>query len=227
MVADLLHTLGQVGLTPHRPTTILTGTISSKAQPGLERYAAKILLEGTNVSTLADLSGHYEIRDLPPGTYQVIASRPGNGFARATVSLVGGETNLCDVTLSQSGANLIRNGDFKLQWVQAGAPDSWFPTKLGLEGEIIPLQNGQPYHLRATFKEGAKGDVLVRWTKLMPYQVPKPEDLPKIESTPLTPEKNELTFTGTDQMAFVQVTVRSKSPESVCESIVLKPVTER
>src|SRR6185436_2856928 len=140
------------------------------------------MFEGTNVSMLVDLSGHYEIRNLPPGTYHLIASRPGNGSARATVSILPGQTNRCDVTLAKPSPaeNLIRNGDFKLQWVRSGAPDCWFQTKLGWEGEVIPLQKGQRYHLAATFQEEAKGDVLVRWTKLMPYQVPKPEDLPRI-----------------------------------------------
>lgn len=229
VTADLLHTLGQFLPTLDTNTATLTGTILSKPVVGLERFAAKVLFEGTNISTLADLSGRYELRDLPPGNWQIATMRPGGGVAHTSVNLHAGRTNVVNLTLPRSGEpeNLIRNGDFKLNWVKPGAPDCWFKTGQSWEGEIIPLKNGQHYRLVVKFKEAAEGDVFLRWTRQLPYTLPQNAVLPKIDSQPLTPQNNELTFVGTENMALLQVTVRTKkTPTAVCESITLVAVEE-
>src|ERR1051325_8667221 len=138
----------------------------------------------------------------------------------------GGRTNGCSLALA-GGANLVRNGDFKLAWARPDAPDFWNRIKSDWEGEIVPLKTGQRYRLVVKFKEGTKGDVFVRWCRDMPYVVPKPGELPKIETRPLTPENNELTFTGTENMALFQVTIRrGTTPADVCESVSLVAVEE-
>ena len=226
VAADLMHTLGQLGRAPLKGSAGLRGIITTKAAPGLERFPAKVMLERTSFSTLTDLSGHYEFRHLPPGQYTIIATRPGGGVTRAEALLAGGRTNGCSLALA-GGANLVRNGDFKLAWARPDAPDFWNRIKSDWEGEIVPLKTGQRYRLVVKFKEGTKGDVFVRWCRDMPYVVPKPGELPKIETRPLTPENNELTFTGTENMALFQVTIRrGTTPADVCESVSLVAVEE-
>ncbi|HEY2953081.1 MAG TPA: hypothetical protein VGK40_10885 [Verrucomicrobiae bacterium] len=226
VTADLLHTLGELGHVPVRDSTRLRGTITTKGPVGLERFPAKVMLERTSFSTLTDLSGHYEFRHLPAGEYSVMATRPGGGVARAEALLAEGRTNGCSLVLT-GGANLVRNGDFTLAWVRPDAPEFWNKIKSDWEGEIVPLKPGQRYRLVVKFKEGTKGDVFVRWCRDMPYVVPKPGELPKIETRALTPKNNELTFTGTENMALFQVTIRrAERPSAVCESVSLVAVEQ-
>ena len=95
------------------------------------------------------------------------------------------------------------------------------------EGEVVALKPEQRYRLLVDFQPGATGDVLVRWTRHLPYTLPQNIKLPKIDSRPLTPENARLDFTGSDTMALLQVMVRTKnSPESVCRSITLIAVDD-
>jgi len=51
---------------------------------GEELIGANIFLEGTNIGAASDLEGNYEIRNIPPGTYSLIASMVG--YTKITVS---------------------------------------------------------------------------------------------------------------------------------------------
>src|SRR5688572_18150484 len=150
VTADLLHTLGVIGLKP--TSGILRGTVQSRQPIGLERFAAKVVLEGTSFSTLADLAGRFEFRNLPPGNYKIVALRPGNGIARQELEIRAG-TNLYNLVLD--GTNLLRNADFALRWKQPDAPDCWDFWQGAWNGEIIPLKLGQKYRLTAKFKPSA------------------------------------------------------------------------
>jgi Carboxypeptidase regulatory-like domain len=229
VTADLLHTLGEFvpKLDTNRAT--LRGIIVSRPAVGFERFAAKLMFEGTNISTLTDVSGHYELRNLPPGEWRIAVLKPGGEVVRATVVLQAGRTNVLDLTLSKTGEteNLIRNGNSRLTWVRKDAPDCWFGTGQSWEGEVIPLKNGQHYKLVAKFKEAPEGDVFLRWTRQLPYTLPQNAALPKIDSQPLTPQNSELSFVGSPNMALLQVTIRTrKTPGDVCESITLVPSEE-
>jgi hypothetical protein len=131
------------------------------------------------------------------------------------------------VTLPAAPANLIRNGDFFLRWLRPDAPDCWTRTDLGWEGEIVPLEKGRRYRLKVDFKRGTAADVLVRWTRQLPHTLPVGVKLPKIESRPLTAENSELEFTGSETMALMQVTIRSKAPpQQECDAISLVTVNQ-
>lgn len=225
VMADLLHTLGRVSLSGPRKAAVIRGVISCDAPPGMERFAAKVVVSNTAFSTLATWNGQFEFRNLPPGDYEVCAFRPGSAAAQASIKAVEGKTNLCRLALPGTSPNLVRNGDFKLHWVRADAPDCWYGTKSAWEGEIIPLKIGQRYRLTAKFKEGAKEDVLVRWTQFLPHAVPRTAPIPRIETKILTPKENELVFTGAPNMGLLQVVLRGKrQPSAICDSISLIPI---
>ena len=227
VVADLLHTLGQLTTLLPEHSTSLRGRIHSRTPVGMERFPAKVVIAGTAFSTLADASGEFEFHQLPPTNYALVAFRPGNGSAQRAVSLVAGQTNRCDLDLMTRGQSLVRNAGFGLHWVKP-TPDCWTRTPLGWEGEIIPLKKGQSYRLEVKFKEQADGDIFVRWTRQLPHIPPHLIPAPKIDSRPLTPANAILEFTGSEQMALLQVTVRTKQdPTSVCERINLVPVAEQ
>jgi hypothetical protein len=227
MVADLLHTLGTIADLPSTNTAALRGRVDLPAALAMERLPAKVVLADTRFSTLADLAGDYEFRNLPAGAYHVQAWRAG-GFAKEqTVTLENGRTNICNLDAASDRPNLIRNGEFQVRWLGSQGPDCWYKTDLGWEGEIIPLKNGQRYRLTANFQPNAGDQVLVRWTRQLPHTLPQNIKLPKIDSRPLTARDNVLTFTGTDTMALMQVTIRSrKPPGEICASIELRPETQ-
>jgi hypothetical protein len=148
--------------------------------------------------------------------------RPGSGTTNLSVSIIEGRTNHQRIVLPASPANLIRNGDLDLKWLQPAAPDCWTKTSFGWEGEIIPLVDGQRYELAVKFRPGTDGTATARWTRQLPYTLPQNATLPKIDSSPLTPANSKLEFTGSPSMALLQVSIRTKRPpEEVCESIQL------
>ncbi len=222
VVADLLHTLGQLARQSAGDSATLVGSVRSEAAPGFELCPSRLVFHGTNISTMTDAEGRFELRHLPPGVWQVTAFRPGNGVTNFSVTLAAGKTNSVTVTLPRGSTNLVRNGDFTLRWIRAEAPDCWTHTGAGWEGEIIPLVNGQRYDLSVRFRTNAPGDVLLRWTRQLPYTLPQNTKLPKIDSAPLTPMNSSLSFTGSQSMALLQITVRTKRPaQEVCDQITL------
>lgn len=76
VVADLLHTLGQLAAAGPAGAT-LRGKIISTAPAGLEKLPAKIMIAGTRMATLADAQGNYEFRNLPAGPLTLQVIRPG------------------------------------------------------------------------------------------------------------------------------------------------------
>lgn len=225
VAADLLHTLGYLAPVNAGGTTAVSGVVLSKSAPLMERVPARVVVLGTNWSTLTDAAGRFEFRGLPAGDYQAVVFRPGSGSTNVTLRLIAGRTNSIRVTLPEAPATLIRNGDFKLRWLRPEAPDCWTRTDLGWEGEIVPLQTGQRYRLKVGFKPGADAEVLVRWTRQLPHTLPAGVKLPKIDSRPLTVENSELEFTGTETMALMQVTIRSQSPpQESCSAVSLTAV---
>ena len=227
VTADLLHTLGRLAVTPPPPGAVLRGTVASTAAPGVERFAAKVVLEGTSFSTLAGLDGCYEFRGLPAGEFRVTALRNGGGSASATVKLTADQTNECDLSLAPKSVNLFRNADFKLRWASTNAPDCWYQAKGNWESEVVPLRMGQRYRAAAHFQKDATDSVTVRWTKRYEHALPMFRLMPRLETTTLTPRNNVLVFTGSEDKGVMQVVVKkTTSPEATLQSVELEPVPD-
>ncbi len=227
VVADVLHALGQLALQPLPDSAVLQGTIVSETAPGFERCPARVVVLGTNFATLAGVDGRFELRSMPAGEWVLSVLRPGCLPTNVSVRLHAARTNAIRIQLSEQPASLVRNADFQLKWIRLDAPDAWTRTGTGWEGEVIPLVNGRRYELSVRFKTNAPGDVLLRWTRAVPYGLPHTTKMPKVDSAPLTPEHSSLSFTGSVSMALLQVTVRTRrAVEDVCERIDLLPMQE-
>ena len=227
VTADLLHTLGRLAQAPTPPGAVFRGTVASTAAPGVERFAAKVVLEGTSYSTLAGSDGRYEFRGLPAGEFRVAALRNGNGSASATVKLSADQTNECHLSLAPKSVNLFRNADFKLRWASTNAPDCWYQAKGSWESEVVPLRMGQRYRVSVNFQTDAAGSATVRWTKRYEHALPMFKLFPRLETTTLTPKNNALVFTASENKGVVQVVVKSStSPEATVQSVVLEPVPD-
>jgi hypothetical protein len=227
VVADLLHTLGYLTLVKVGGKAMVSGIVLSKDAPLMDRVSARVVVLGTNWSTLADATGRFVFRGLPAGDYEAVVFRPGSGTTNVTLRLVEDRTNHVTVSLPESPANLIRNGDFKLRWIRPDTADCWTRTDLGWEGEIVPLQRGQRYRLKVNFKPGSDAEVLARWTRQLPHTLAPGTKLPRIDSRPLTPGNSALEFTGAETMALMQVTIRSKkTPQEVCHEVSLVTMSQ-
>jgi len=224
LTADLLHTLGEIGSKQGAGGSELHGVVQSRDPVGLERFPAKVVLEGTSFSTLADLSGRFEFRNLPAGAYEAIALRAGNGLARRRLEVRPG-TNTCSLTLD-SASNLLRNADFTVRWKQQDAPDCWDFWQGAWNGEIIPLKIDQKYRLAAKFKPGADGEVLLRWTRYLPHAVPRTATVPIFQSKKLTSAESTHEFTASENFGLLQISIKSsgKKPQDVCETVELMAI---
>ncbi len=221
VVADLLHTLGHLADQPRPGTAVLRGTVASTPAVGLEKVPAKVMLLGTTFSTLADAGGRYEFRQLPPGSYTMAVLRPGSSVATADVELAADRETSRDVALSASpgGSSLVRNGEMALRWTSRTRPDAWLAgPKDTWTGEFLPLQPGRDYRLVVEWRDGAEGQVTVRWQAGTAYGTPF------VESGPLRPGGEGLSFTGSDRVAFAQVVIRGRgAPGEICTSVSVVP----
>jgi len=221
VVADLLETLGHLADLPQPGTARLQGTITSSPAAGIEKVPAKAILLGTAYSTLADPDGRYEFRQLPPGTYTLAVFEPGSAIATTEIALTAGGLTTRDVSLSPAprGAGLVRNGEMTLRWTSPARSDTWLTGPKGTwSGEFLPLEPGRIYRLVIDWREGALGQVAVRWTSSMAYGAKF------LESKPLGPGDEALSFTGSDTATFAQVFLRGKgSPADLCKSIAVVP----
>ena len=219
VVADLLHTLGQISLSPVKDSVTIGGTIKTKPDAPADGRLAKIFISGTNYSTVTDPSGKWELHNLPAGTYMGKVHYPGCRMDNFTARLGPGESraiNILMVTLKPAG-NLLRNPDLRVQWKTPASPDSWFATKAGWESDVVPVTAGQKYQLNVRWKHGAKGSASVRWyTNLSPGIAEWKDE---------QPVQKDVIFAAPEKMASACVIIKTDRPlTDVCEAVSLVPV---
>lgn len=217
VVADLLHSLGTLAETARPDGARLRGTISSSAPPGLEKVPAKIILEGTLFSTLADALGGYEFRNLPEGTYVLLVLRAGSDTAREEVTLVKKGRHVKDISLREStpAGNLIRNPDFRVRWANPKAPDGWYASRDVREGEPIPVQAGGKLRLDVLWKKDARGEVGIRWrNSSAPYG-------PSTDDPVVKPGEGSRVVIVPEKMTHARILFRGVAPEAACERVSL------
>jgi len=83
--------------------TVLPGTVSGQVTDAEEGspIAGATVTDGTRTTT-TDASGEYTIADVPPGTYEVVASKEGYESSSLTVTVLEGTTAVADFSLSQT-----------------------------------------------------------------------------------------------------------------------------
>ena len=142
--------------------------------------------------------------------------------------LVANQTVELNVALPRSEPNLIRNGDFKLEWAKVQQPDCWYHAGASWEGEIVPLKIGQRYRLTADFKENSNGEVLVRWTRYLPHAVPRNAPDSK-NSNPNTDTRNPgVEFTAAETLGLLQLVLNVRGhPGTALHSVRLIAVEEK
>jgi hypothetical protein len=167
VVADLLHTLGQLA-SRNSGSAALRGTITSTAPTGLEKLPAKIMLLDTIYSTLADPRGRYEFRHLPSGLYALAIIRPGcrDEFVKMTLSADTSTVQEIALRPDTADGNLLRNPSLESAWLAPTNPDGWYPIhRRGehyWESDLLPLDAGAKYQLTADWQAKSPGQIVVR-----------------------------------------------------------------
>lgn len=133
------------------------------AQP--ETLAPALTDYGTNATTVGTVQagpwqGEYRFRNLPPGTYRVLAVRAGAGsVVSAPVAVTAGQTAVMDLRLpgTEPPGNLMQNADGRLSILRPG-PDRWaHPSATQWIGAQAALEPGMTYRCGAILKDpGAK-----------------------------------------------------------------------
>jgi hypothetical protein len=231
VTADLLHTLGVLAALPAQGATLSGSVVLPKSNhPSLDALSAKVVLLGTDFSTLTAADGSFVFRHLPEGDYQWMALAPGASSVAAPLSIRGAECILPKpARLEGAAGNLLRNSDFRLRWTAPDAPDHWAvrtpPGKLSgktrvrdWDGEWLPLESGVSYQLEAVWKAAAaQTEEPVVFVRLKPSVTGAPVPT---ESQPLNPTTAAIVITGTPEAAWAQVCVRSaQQPAEILEAV--------
>jgi len=144
VTADVLYTLFTLGLAPQPQGASLVGTVTAATLPLRDNHGARIMLVGTDYATLATTAdprpsasqwgGTYELRNLPPGDYRVLAYRTGSQVrVSKPVHLESGEPTRLDIELKATSpvGNVIENPDGRLESLQPGVADRWTVVSAG------------------------------------------------------------------------------------------------
>lgn len=135
--ADVAHTLLRLAPGPRPGTAVIRGRVRAPANPEFPLAPVRILVAGTDRATCADLGallpgdrtvrGVYAMADLDPGTYEVIATRPGSPALRRRFRLRAGSEVRWDLDFPESPhpGNLVRNPDHSVRWLHRDSPDHW------------------------------------------------------------------------------------------------------
>lgn len=216
VVADLLYTLGHINLPPVESATTLKGTVylglSSSSGPVL----AKVILLGTDYSTLTDPSGGYEFHNLPPGKYEGRVLCTGHVTGKFKADLSGGDAKTLNLPLiMQIPYNLVRNSNFSLRWISPDRPDSWYPVKDGWASDIIPVAAGQKYRLSARWKPESKAHILIRWYSGMTANIAR-----QVNTTEVPSGESAIVLTTPENARTAQVVIYTPGqPADACERI--------
>lgn len=168
--ADLLHTLFVLGQSESkRPAGALRGTIECRPPEGYAAVPAKIALVGTSHSTTADADGRFVFRNLQPGKYEAWVLATGyEAMMLKNIEVKAGEETRIERKLQPDAVpgNLVRNSEFKVNWVCPDRPDGWYPdpARRGRwASALIRVPVDRRCSVGVRFVQGESCPIAVRW----------------------------------------------------------------
>lgn len=220
VTADLLHTLGTLAANSNADPSISGKVVfPTHPDPVLKRLPAKVVLLGTDFSTLTQPDGTFTFSNLPHGTYTLNAATPGSEIASLELSIPPKNASPLSVQLSQKpDGNLLRNPGFNMRWVSRDEPDFWqmktLPAKLAAatgqkdwNSEWVPLEDGATYACNAVPTKDAEGTRFFVRTKSR-----KDPQTPPVETEPVAPSETSVVVKGGPDAGWAQVCIRSSAP---------------
>lgn len=139
------------GLTYAQSTGSVSGAVSTS--DGNPAELVSILLKGTGKTSFTDKNGNYQIRNIKPGSYTLIASSVGLQKQEQTIEIKAGETATATFTLKENLAEL-----------QEVIISSRNPNKVNTEVAKMPLKNLEnPQVYNSVSKEILKQQVVTSY----------------------------------------------------------------
>ncbi|HUZ96419.1 MAG TPA: hypothetical protein VMU57_16060 [Edaphobacter sp.] len=180
VAADVIHTLLVLSAKPaEADTASLVATVTAPALTEHPQLPAKLVLLGTNFSTLSSLDdsnarqymGTFSLRNLPAGTYSAAIERPGAEtlFLPSFTVRSGQQAHFTWALQGTSPpGNLVQNSDFKLHWISSGSPDHWHhdPACHCWLSDNIPVVHGHSYRLYVVPSQSSTREATVQWMAL-------------------------------------------------------------
>jgi len=169
VTADVLFTVFTLGLRPDSGPgrSSLRGTIMAPSVPGNDDQSPRVVLLGTDYSTLAEAEsdnangewrGTFLFHHLPAGTYQVLVYRIGAlpEIVPVTLRENEGATITLQLKPTEPAGNLVYNSDGKLRTLVPDLPDRWSLVSSEKNNTwssaAIPLKEGQKYQCGVVIK---------------------------------------------------------------------------
>lgn len=166
--ADLLYTLFVLGLEPTPEGASLSGNVTAGTISGRDDHGARIVLLDTDYATLATTDksqsentawhGGYSFRNLPSGSYRVLAYRTGSQVRISEpITLKTGVSTQFDIVLPETdpAGNLLENPDGQLAYLRPDVPDRWTKKDNVWISAQVPAKPGTSYRCGATLKDPA------------------------------------------------------------------------
>ncbi|MCR4414308.1 MAG: hypothetical protein NUV77_17965 [Thermoguttaceae bacterium] len=164
--ADVLYTMFTLGLAPQPEGAGLEGTVTAEAFPFYNDLGARVVLLNTDYCTLAVSSpqksngagwqGTYRFRNLPAGTYHVLAYRTASQMqVSEPVTLEVGKVAKVDFPLAPTDppGNIVENPDARLCTLGKDKPDRWQARSVG--GQTIGTSTPAPVVAGTLYRCGA------------------------------------------------------------------------
>lgn len=177
VAADVIHTLLVLSAEQSEAdTATLVASISAPPLAGNLLLPAKLVLLGTNYSTLSSSDdsnpqrylGTFFLKNLPAGTYSLAVERPGAetlfipSFELRKNQHAQFAWHLDDTS---PAGDLVQNSDFKLRWLSSALPDHWHhdQTCHCWLSDNIPVIHGNPYRAYAVPSQSSGREVTLQW----------------------------------------------------------------
>ncbi len=226
VTADVLYTLLTLGLAPQPEGASLMGTVTAAALPLRDNHGARIVLVGTDYATLATTAdprpsdsqwrGKFELRNLPPGEYRLLAYRTGSQLhISEPVHLESGKQSRLDIMLKATSpaGNVIENPDGRLESLQPGVTDRW--TVISAKPQSLWSSTGAYVAPHTTYRCGAVLKDPAAKVQFVFSARPSPTNRPQPLICRLALDgklRGELTTTSDAQRWNVTVQVRTTRP---------------
>ena len=234
VAADVIHTL--LALTAAGPAAAgasIDADISAPALDGLPNLPAKLVLMGTDISTLSEHAlpsfdayhGAFRLRDLPAGTYRMAIERVGSQtLYPPPMVLKAGQTVRANWTLQPPRVvgNMAPNPDLTLHWLTPDAPDHWrFDTPQNQwVSDNIPATAGRTYLAGYESSGPTPVDVEVQWMAHA-WEALKGAPIPIVAADP---ERREISLIAPADAIFVRLVVKGRrEPSALLSGVYIKP----
>jgi hypothetical protein len=238
VTADVIHTLLALSSKPETADgASIFATVTAPALAENQLLPAKLVLLGTNFSTLSALndrfvgrySGTFSLRNLPAGTYRAAIERSGAvTFFVAPFTLAKGQQLRFNWNLDASSppSNLVQNDSFALRWISPAAPDHWHHDDHChcWLSDNMPVTHGHVYRASILVKTPSTRKAAIEW---MALHWKTTDDSP-VEITPEQDAAESTTVLAPPAAVYARIAISGDDPpQEWLRDVAVIPATDQ